>query len=84
MDTNEIRDYITTEDEKGNRKDFAVEALFDMEDESFALLAADDETIVMKVEGEEENQYLVGINTPSKSEAILQAYEIAVEHAPAE
>ena len=84
MNTNEIRDYITIEDEKGNHKDFAVEALFDMEDESYALLAADDETIVMKVEGEEENQYLVGINTPSKSEAILQAYEIAVEHAPAE
>jgi hypothetical protein len=84
MKQDEPRDYITIEDEKGNRKDFAVEALFDMEDESYALLAAEDVTIVMKVEGEEDNQYLIGIDNPSESEAILQAYEIAVENAPAE
>ncbi|TYR80317.1 DUF1292 domain-containing protein [Priestia megaterium] len=80
----EIRDYVTIEDEKGNRKDFAVEALFDMEDESYALLAAENETIVMKVEEEEGNQYLVGISDPLKSQSILDAYQIAVEHAPKE
>jgi hypothetical protein len=32
------RDYITNEDEKGNRKDYTVEALFDMKEESYALL----------------------------------------------
>ena len=84
MKRDEARDYITVEDEKGNQKDFAVEALFDMEDKSYALLAAEDETIVMKVEGEEEDQYLIGIMNPVESAAILQAYEIAVEHAPAE
>ena len=84
MKRDEARDYITVEDEKGNQKEFAVEALFDMEDKSYALLAAEDETIVMKVEGEEEDQYLIGIMNPVESEAILQAYEIAVEHAPAE
>jgi hypothetical protein len=80
----EPRDYITIEDDDGNRKDYAVEALFDMEDESYALLTSDDETIVMKVEGEEGNQFLVGISNPAESEAILAAYEIAVENAPAE
>jgi len=80
----EPRDFITIEDKKGNRKEFAVEALFDMEEESYALLAADDETIVMKIEGEEGNQYLVGIEDPLESEAILDAYQIAVEEAPAE
>jgi uncharacterized protein YrzB (UPF0473 family) len=80
----EPRDYITIEDEEGKRKEFAVEALFDMEEESYALLAAEDETIVMKVEGEEGNQYLVGITNPSESQAILDAYQIAVEEAPAE
>jgi hypothetical protein len=78
------RDFITVEDEKGNRKDFAVEALFEMENESYALLMAEDETIVMRVEGEDENQYLIGITDPLESEAILEAYQIAVEHAPAE
>ena len=74
------RDYITIADEKGRRKDYSVEALFDMEDESYALLKAQDETIVMKVEGEEEgNQYLLGISDPAESEAILDAYQIAVE-----
>jgi hypothetical protein len=77
----ELRDYITIEDENGNRKEYAVEALFDMEDEFFALLKAEDVTIVMKVEGEEGDQYLVGISDPIESEAILDAYQIAVKHA---
>jgi uncharacterized protein YrzB (UPF0473 family) len=80
----EPRDYITVEDEKGNQKEYAVEALFDMEEDSYALLAAADETIVMKVEGEEGDQYLVGIQNPVESQAILDAYQIAVENAPAE
>ncbi|MEY2196261.1 DUF1292 domain-containing protein [Neobacillus sp. BF23-41] len=84
MKHDEARDYITIEDDHGNLKEFAVEALFDMKDESYALLNAEDETIVMKIEGEEGNQDLVGINNPSESEAILAAYQIAVEHAPAE
>ncbi len=84
MKRDEPRDFITIEDNQGNLKDYAVEALFDMEDESYALLKAEDETIVMKIEGEEGNQDLVGINDPSESEAILDAYQIAVEHAPAE
>lgn len=78
------RDYITIEDEQGKFKDFAVEALFDMEEESYVLLQAKDETIVMKIEGEEGNQDLVGIEDPLESEAILDAYQIAVENAPAE
>jgi hypothetical protein len=80
----EPRDYITIEDDQGNLKDFAVEALFDMEEESYALLQAKDETIVMKIEGEEGSQDLVGIEDPLESEAILTAYQIAVENAPAE
>lgn len=84
MKVNEPRDYITIKDDNGNLKEYAVEALFDMEQESYALLKAEDETIVMKIEDVEGNQDLVGINDPSRSEAILNAYQIAVEHAPAE
>lgn len=80
----EPRDYITIEDEKGNQKEYAVEAMFDMEEESYALLSAENETIVMRIEGEDGNQYLVGISDPEESEAILDAYQIAIENAPAE
>jgi hypothetical protein len=80
----EPRDYITIEDEIGDRREYAVEALFQMENESYALLTSESETILMKVEGEEGNQYLVGITNPSESEAIRDAYQIAVENAPAE
>ncbi|MDF2792188.1 uncharacterized protein YrzB (UPF0473 family) [Bacillus niacini] len=80
----EPRDYITIKDEQGNLKDFAVEALFDMEGRSYALLAAEDETMVMQVVGDEGDQYLVGISDPVESQSILDAYQIAVEEAPAE
>lgn len=80
----EPRDYITIKDDDGNLKDFAVEALFEMEGKSYALLAAEDETMVMQVEGEEGDQYLVGISDPVESQSILDAYQIAVEEAPAE
>jgi uncharacterized protein YrzB (UPF0473 family) len=80
----EPRDYITIKDDEGNLKDFAVEALFEMEGRSYALLASEDETMVMEVEGEEGDQYLVGISDPTESQSILDAYQIAVEEAPAE
>jgi hypothetical protein len=40
--------------------------------------------MVMQVEGEEGDQYLVGITDPIESQSILDAYQIAVEEAPAE
>lgn len=80
----EPRDYITIKDEDGNLKDFAVEALFEMEGKSYALLAAEDETMLMQIEGDEGDQYLVGISNPVESQSILDAYQVAVEEAPAE
>ncbi|WP_462410864.1 DUF1292 domain-containing protein [Neobacillus sp. Marseille-QA0830] len=84
MKQDEPRDYITVEDEHGNRIEYAIEALFDMEEESYALLKNEKETIVMKIEDEEGSQYLIGINNPIETEAVLDAYQIAVENAPAE
>lgn len=84
MQEESIRDHVTIEDESGNRKDFAVEALFNMNDESYALLQGSEGLLLMKVEGEESDQYLVGISNPEEAESILNAYEIAVEAAPAE
>ncbi|MEW9669036.1 DUF1292 domain-containing protein [Ammoniphilus sp. 3BR4] len=84
MSESDVRDYVTIEDDRGHEKQYAVEALFDMENQSYALLSSEEETILMRVEGEEGDRYLVGITDDEESEAILSAYEIAVENAPAE
>ncbi|MDT8861120.1 DUF1292 domain-containing protein [Alkalihalobacillus sp. MEB130] len=80
----QVRDQITIEDENGEVRDYSVEALFDMEDHSYALLTSNEDTLLMRVEEEEDEQYLVGITDPEERESILSAYEIAVEANPAD
>ncbi|WP_408007695.1 DUF1292 domain-containing protein [Pseudalkalibacillus sp. A8] len=87
MTNGQERDHITVEDENGEQKQFAVEALFDMEDSSYALLKSEEdmnETLVMQVKNEEDGQYLISIEDPDKKEMILNAYEIAVDANPAD
>ncbi|WCK55248.1 DUF1292 domain-containing protein [Aneurinibacillus sp. Ricciae_BoGa-3] len=84
MNHDEVRDYITVIDNEGAEKEFAVEAMFTMEDKSYALLSSGDETIAMRITGEGEDQQLVGISDPEELDAILSAYQIAVEAEPAE
>ncbi|GIM46718.1 hypothetical protein DNHGIG_22670 [Collibacillus ludicampi] len=84
MKEHEERDYITIEDEEGKEKAYAVEALFDMDDRSYVLLSSEHETLLMRVEGNGGDQYLVGITDPVERESILNAYEIAVDAAPAD
>ncbi|MFC0560044.1 DUF1292 domain-containing protein [Halalkalibacter alkalisediminis] len=84
MESNEMRDQITIEDENGQTKDYSVEALFDMEEHSYALLSSNEDTILMRVEDEADGQYLVGITDPEERDSILYAYEIAVDANPAD
>ncbi|MFC4770301.1 DUF1292 domain-containing protein [Effusibacillus consociatus] len=84
MAENDVRDYVTIEDAEGREKQYAIEALFDMDENVYALLSAEDETILMRVEGEGDEQYLVGITDPEEQAAIFDAYQIAVDAAPAE
>ncbi|ASJ55907.1 DUF1292 domain-containing protein [Brevibacillus formosus] len=71
---------ITIEDEQGTEKEYAIEALFDMNEEYYALLASDEDRILMRVvDGEGEDQYLVGIDDPEEAASILDAYQIALE-----
>lgn len=76
---NKNRDFITVKAEDGIEKHYTVEALFDMEDQTYALLESDDETVLMRVENENGEQYLVGLNNPEERNSILEAYQIAVE-----
>ncbi|HWO76721.1 MAG TPA: DUF1292 domain-containing protein [Bacillus sp. (in: firmicutes)] len=79
------RDIVIIEDENGQEKEYAVEALFDMEDQLYALLRGEnDETLLFRVEDEGDEQYVVGITDPNIKESILDAYQIAVKAAPAE
>jgi hypothetical protein len=85
MTEQDVRDTITVQDEQGKDREFAVEALFDMNEESYALLKSEEDIVLMRVEGDdEEGQYLVGIDDAEEAHSILAAYEIAVEAAPAE
>ncbi|WP_264191488.1 DUF1292 domain-containing protein [Metabacillus litoralis] len=81
------RDLITVVDEKGNEKQLIVEALFNLENETYALFQESEDfnhTFIMQVEDEEDGQYLVHINDFNKKNLILDAYEIAVDANPAD
>ncbi|WP_113930429.1 DUF1292 domain-containing protein [Bacillus sp. P14.5] len=75
------RDMVTVEDENGQREDYTVEALFEMKGVSYAMLKSDqsNHTIVMKVEEEGNDQYLVSIKNEEDVDSILDAYQVAVE-----
>lgn len=73
------RDYITIEDKDGNKKEFSVEGIIHQGKKTYALLKGDTETVLMKVEDEGDEQYLVGIEDEEEVDSILSAYEIAVE-----
>ncbi len=81
MADNVIRDRITIQDEQGNAQEFEVEALFDMNEESYALLKSKNDFILMRVVGEGDEQYLVGIEDQEEATSILDAYQIAVDAA---
>lgn len=73
-------DHIIVEDEQGYRKEYAVEALFDMRDESYALLKSGNDMVVMRIVVENGQQILSGINDPIESEAILDTYQFVVQN----
>ncbi|GAA0462375.1 DUF1292 domain-containing protein [Alkalibacillus silvisoli] len=72
-------DIITIYDDDGNEKEFSVAGMFDMHEESYALLKDENEIFVMRVEEEGNDQYLVKINDPDEKASILEAYEVATE-----
>ncbi|WP_237562889.1 DUF1292 domain-containing protein [Bacillus dakarensis] len=87
MKNDELRDYITVTDENGQEQQFAVEALFDIKDKTYALLRSaydQDDTFIMQVEEDENGQHLIGLDNADDKEMLLDAYEIAVDANPAE
>ncbi len=81
------RDVITVQDEYGEEKQFSVEALLSIKTETYALLTPKEkieDTYIMQVKDEEDGQYLIGINDPTKTSMVLDAYEIAVDANPAD
>lgn len=76
------RDTIRVEGQDGRERDLAVEALFDMNEDSYALLKDEEDLILMKIENEGGEQYLSGITDPNETDLILTAYQIAVHGGP--
>lgn len=84
MERDSIRDLVTVEDDQGNLLSYEVEALFEMRGESYALLRSNEETVLMRVEEDGKEQYLVGLSDEADKDAILDAYQVAVDAAPAD
>ncbi|MCM3664923.1 DUF1292 domain-containing protein [Mesobacillus subterraneus] len=84
MENDSIRDLVTVLDEKGNQRQYEVEALFEMNGETFAMLRDQEGTVLMRVEDQDGQQFLVGLNNEMDKSNLLNAYQIAVDAAPAE
>ncbi|QGQ45293.1 DUF1292 domain-containing protein [Metabacillus sediminilitoris] len=87
MTNEQERDYIIVQDESGLLKKFAVEALLNMEEQTYTLLRSEHDqhnAFVMQVENEEDGQYLIGIDDPFIKSMVLDAYAIAVDANPAD
>jgi hypothetical protein len=50
MENDSIRDLVTVLDDKGNQRQYEVEALFEMNGETFAMLRDQEGTVLMRVE----------------------------------
>ncbi|TCP58315.1 uncharacterized protein DUF1292 [Tumebacillus sp. BK434] len=79
-----IRDRIIVEDDQGAQLEFGIEGMFEMDDRNYVLLTNEEDTILMQVVGEGDAQELVGIDDPEEAQSLLDAYQIAVDAAPAE
>jgi hypothetical protein len=84
MENDSIRDLVTVLDDKGNQRQYEVEALFEMNGETFAMLRDQEGTVLMRVEDQDGQQFLVGLNNEMDKSNLLDAYQIAVDAAPAE
>jgi uncharacterized protein YrzB (UPF0473 family) len=71
MDNDSVRDLVTVRDEMGNERQFEVEALFEMNGLSYAMLREGEETVVMKVEDQGEDQFLVGLESEGEKSNLL-------------
>lgn len=81
------RDIITVQDEIGEEKQLSVEALLAIDSETYALLTSKEklnDTYIMQVKNEEDGQYLIGIDDPTITSMVLDAYEIAIDANPAD
>lgn len=71
------KEYVTIKDDEGNEKVFEIDAMFEMNGHTYAMITADDDTLVMKVEYENGEQTLVSA-TDEEMENLIDAYNIAI------
>lgn len=78
MTEHKINSRVTLSDEEGNHKEYRVEAFFDVDDQSYAMLTSKDEKLLMNVKGND----LVRLASPEETESILGAYLRTVQSLP--
>lgn len=78
-----LRDSVTIRNELGKEMEYFIEALFDVDHESYALIRNEQDLQLMKIEEIDGEQYFIRVEKPDLHENILEAYQIAVQINPA-
>lgn len=70
-------------DESGQEKEFAILTVFEIEDQEYAVLVAcddaDEEGVILRIEEEDGEEFLVDIEDDKEWELVVEAYEKLVE-----
>ncbi|WP_394232254.1 DUF1292 domain-containing protein [Niallia oryzisoli] len=67
MENDSLRDLITVEDEKGQQLSYEIEALFEMQGESYAMVRKENDTMLMRVKEDEKGQHFVNVKNQRTS-----------------
>ncbi|MFD2169629.1 DUF1292 domain-containing protein [Tumebacillus lipolyticus] len=78
------RDRIVVEDDQGQKREFSIEGMFEMNDRNYVLLMNEEDSVLMQIVGEGDSQELLGLDDRAEAQSLLDAYQIAVDAAPAE
>lgn len=78
MPEHKIRSNVTIKDKEGNEKQYRVEAFFDLDDKSYALLTSKEEDLLMRIEGDE----LIELADNEEIKSILGSYQSIINSLP--
>ncbi|PIB40227.1 hypothetical protein AOA59_29535, partial [Pseudomonas sp. 2822-15] len=67
------QELITIKDDEGNERVFQVDAMFDMEGYTYAMITSGDETLIMRLEEDDGEQSLISA-TEEEIENLMDAY----------
>jgi len=72
----ELKGQVTLKKQDGNYTNYIVELLFDMGERSYAMLTNNQESILMRVQGDN----ILGYATKEEKKEVFSAYNIAIDN----